>query len=71
MTNQTATLKQLVNDGVLSQPYASQITTGKRKPSQSLAIKIYRRTGMKLGPIAHASDAEIDTLEKVAKRVTQ
>lgn len=71
MTSQTGTLKQLVTDGVLSQPYASQITTGKRSPSQKLAIKIYRRTGLKLGPIAHASDAEIDTLEKVAKRGPQ
>lgn len=71
MTDQINPLAPLVKDKVLSQPYASQIMGGKRKPGQRLAIKIYRRTGLKLGPITHASDAEIDTLEKVAHRVTQ
>lgn len=71
MTQQTNPLKALIEDKVLSQPYASQLLSGNRKPGQQLAIKIYRRTGLKLGPIAHASEAEIDTLEKVARRVTQ
>lgn len=72
MTEQITSLKQLVKDKVLSQPYASQLLSGKRQPSLQMAIKIYRRIGLKLGPITHASKAEIDTLEKVgAKRVTQ
>lgn len=70
MSDSTPLLKQLVALGV-SQPYASQISRGVRTPSLRLAIKIYRKIGVKLGPIATASSAEIRTLEKVgAKRVT-
>jgi transcriptional regulator with XRE-family HTH domain len=52
----------------ISVPYASQILKGEgdgaRTPSLALAIRIYRATGHKLGPVAGASDAEIDTLER-------
>lgn len=72
MTQQPNPLKPLIEDKVLSQPYASQLLSGNRQPGLRLAIKIYRRVGMKLGPLIHASKSEIDLLEKVgAKRVTQ
>lgn len=52
----------------ISVPYASQILNGHREPSQSLAITIFRKTGKKLGPLAHATDAEIDMLESLQDR---
>lgn len=61
--------KRLVEAGI-SQPYASQISRGRRAPSLPLAIKIYRVIGVKMGPITDASEDEIDTLEKMnVKRV--
>lgn len=47
----------------ISVPYASQLLSGKREPSQGLAIRIFRRTGRKLGPIANFSDEVIAVLE--------
>ena len=52
----------------ISVPYASQILRGERTPSQQLAISIYRKTGRKFGPIAKATDEEIDVLERVQDR---
>lgn len=48
----------------ISVPYASQILKGTRPTPQALAIRIYRATGQKFGPIADATDIEIDTLER-------
>lgn len=52
----------------ISESYASQLARAKRTPSQSLALDIFRKTGLKLGPIAQATDAEISVLERVAAR---
>lgn len=54
-------LSEAVN---ISQSYASMILAGERSLKLPLAIEIFRRTGHKLGPIATASDEEIDTLER-------
>lgn len=48
----------------ISVPYASQILNGQRDPSRALAITIFRRTGQKLGPIAGASDDDIEMLAR-------
>lgn len=48
----------------ISVPYASQIIKGRRAPSQTMAISIFRATGHKFGPIADATDDEIDVLER-------
>lgn len=51
----------------ISVPYASQLLRGGeggRTPSVPMAIRIYRETGAKLGPIATATPEEIDTLER-------
>lgn len=57
---------QLRGIGV-SSPYASQIASGTRKPSLALAIKIWRRLGVQLGPIEGKTDEEIETLEKASE----
>lgn len=49
-----------------SLPYASQILSGARKPNQRLAIRIYDLTGHKVGPLAGASEQEIELLRKFA-----
>jgi len=53
----------------VSASYASQLSRSVRKPSQRLAIKLYRETGVKLGPIANATDSEIDALESLLGKV--
>lgn len=48
----------------ISTPYASQLLSGARPWPKALAIAAYRKTGTKLGPIADATDEEIDVLER-------
>jgi hypothetical protein len=49
----------------ISESYASQLANRKRKPSDPLAIRIFRETGLKLGAIEHADDADIDALARL------
>jgi transcriptional regulator with XRE-family HTH domain len=49
----------------VSASYASQLSRSVRKPSQRLAIRLYREAGVKLGPIANATDDEISALESL------
>ena len=48
----------------ISKPYAHQIARG-HKPSVEMALRIMRGTGVKLGPIAGLTDAEIAVLSKM------
>lgn len=48
----------------ISQPFASQVLSGVKVPSMRSAIKIFRATGLKFGPIAEATDEEIAVLER-------
>lgn len=52
----------------ISESYASLIANAVRDPSPSLAIDIYRRLDLKLGPIAGASDEDINALERMVGR---
>lgn len=52
----------------ISESYASQLSRSVRSPSQALAIRIFRETGIKLGPIAGASKAEIEALDRMLSR---
>lgn len=49
----------------ISMGYASDLLSGKKVPSPSTALKILRTTGVKIGPVANLSDAEIAVLEKM------
>lgn len=48
----------------ISKTHASHVINGIKPPTKALAIRIFRATGHKLGPIADASDAEIAILER-------
>lgn len=65
MNSESSPLKQLMDCGLVSQPYASQIASGSRAPSVKLAIKIYRATGLKFGPIENANPRQITAMEQV------
>lgn len=52
----------------ISRPYASQLASGDRKPSLTLALRIYRELGLQLGPLEGAEPDEIAALEKLAQR---
>lgn len=57
--------RQLLDSGVVSKPYASQIASGQRAPGLKTAIAIYQATGLRLGPIKDASPKEIATMGRV------
>lgn len=48
----------------ISVPHASLILAGKKVPSHGLAVRIFRATGIKMGPIVDASEEEIAVLER-------
>lgn len=48
----------------ISKVHASHVIRGIKTPSKDLAIRIYRATGEKLGPIAGATDEDIAVLER-------
>jgi hypothetical protein len=49
----------------VNRSYAWQICHGKRAPSQKLAIRIFRETGLRMGPVADLTDAQIDVLAQI------
>ena len=53
----------------ISVPYASQILSGARELPRELAVRIYRETGHKLGPLVGASERDIKALERIPLRV--
>lgn len=55
-----------LKDGVgISIAMASMILSGDRKPSPALAINIYRKFGLKCGPIERMSDEDIAQYERL------
>ena len=47
----------------VSAPYASQLAHGTREPGLGLAIRIWRRLGLKLGPLVGLTRGQIARLE--------
>lgn len=47
-----------------SKSHLSHVLAGRKALGRPLAIRIWRETGRKVGPIAGASDAEIAVLER-------
>lgn len=54
----------------VSVPYASQLLTGARVPSIPLALRIFDKAAIKLGPIANATDEEIETVRRMTPAET-
>jgi DNA-binding transcriptional regulator YdaS (Cro superfamily) len=55
----------------ISTPYASQLLSGARPWPRMLSIVVYRKTGIRIGPIATATDDEIDVLERFERPATE
>lgn len=66
MDNAPGTM-ELAEKAGISKSYASEIANGKRDPSRSLAIHIYRTTGWKPSPISALSEPDIDMLERIER----
>lgn len=47
--------------------YASQLITGTRPRTVATALKIAAKTGHRFGPIANATDEEVNLLQKFAE----
>lgn len=60
----TLTPTDLAKAADISLPYASQLLGGKRPWPVLLAIKAFRTTGRRFGPIVAASDDEIEVLAR-------
>jgi transcriptional regulator with XRE-family HTH domain len=69
--SEAITPTKLAEAAGISVPYASMILSDsddpnkKRVPPLALAIKIFRTTGLKTGPIAAASDDDIEVMARV------
>lgn len=48
----------------ISVPYASQLLSGARVPSLTLAIEYFEKSGVRLGPLVSKSDEQIETLRQ-------
>lgn len=48
----------------ISQPYATQLIRQDRPWTRRLAIALYRKRGVRVGPLVGATDEEIDVLER-------
>lgn len=49
----------------ISKGYASDLLAGNKRPSPLMALRIFKATGLKLGPAAELTDEEIAVLEKM------
>lgn len=58
-------VSDIVAQAGISKSYASEIRSGVRKPSRSLAIHIFRKTGWRHSLIADLSDEQIAVLETI------
>lgn len=65
-TDNPSLLKRLRAIGV-SASYASEIASGSRKPSLSLALRIYRETGEQVGTLVGKSKHDIAVLERAQR----
>ena len=61
----TITPTELQHRAGISKGYASDLLAGNKVPSPATALHIMRTTGLKLGPIASLSDAELSVLAKM------
>lgn len=57
--------KELVEAVNISPSYASMILSGERIPPLPLAISIWRKLQVKLGPIADATDDDIEAAARI------
>lgn len=63
---QTTASPTLISDRAgISKGYASDLLHGNKKPSDAMAVRIFRSTGLKLGRLASLSDEEVAVLEKM------
>jgi len=62
---QTPGTMELADKAGISKSYASEIVNGKRPPSRSLAIHIFRKTDWRHDSIADLTDIQMSVLEAV------
>lgn len=48
----------------ISKGYASDLLAGNKKPAPLTAVRIFRATGLRLGPLEGLTDEEIAVVEK-------
>lgn len=56
---------ELAEQAGISPSYAHMILSGDRTPSLTRAIDIFRKTGLKFGPIANATAEDIEVMARV------
>jgi hypothetical protein len=60
--------QRLIAEVGVTKSHAYMIQSGDRTPSLPLALRIFEKTKLQLGPLAGASSAEIKALAKVSER---
>lgn len=49
----------------ISKGYASDLLNGNKKPSAAMAVRIFRATGLRMGPLTNLSDEDIAVAERM------
>lgn len=49
----------------ISKGYASDLLAGNKKPSAPMAVRIFKATGLKLGPLQDLSDEDVAVAERM------
>jgi hypothetical protein len=58
--------KRLQDSGIARGGYAYDIANGRRIPNHRLALRIYRATGVKLGPLSGLPDEAVQAFAEAA-----
>ena len=59
-------LETIVEHGKVTPAYARMLIAGTRKPSLTLAIRLYDATGKQVGPLAGLTPRDIEAARKLA-----
>lgn len=60
----------LAASAAISIPYASQLLSGEREPSRTVALRVYDAVGLQLGFLANLSASEIAMIRKIDPELT-
>lgn len=65
LTPEASALAKTIRATGIKSGHAYDIASGRRRPSEKLAVELFRATGLKLGPVEGLPDADIDALARI------
>lgn len=65
LTPEASELARTIRASGIKSGHAYDIASGRRRPSEKLAVQLFRATGLKLGPVAEMPDSDIEALARI------